>query len=74
MKELPEVKKKANVYLRFSSIGIQMGGIIAFFTWLGTYLDKKQVTETPIWTIVLSLFGVAGSLYLVIREVRKIDN
>jgi hypothetical protein len=44
MKELPEVKKKANV------------------------------TETPIWTIVLSLFGVAGSLYLVIREVRKIDN
>jgi Kef-type K+ transport system membrane component KefB len=51
-----------------------MGGIIAFFTWLGTYLDKKQVNETPIWTIVLSLFGVAGSLYLVIREVRKIDN
>lgn len=75
MKELPKEKKnKVNVYLRFSSLGIQMGGIIAFFTWLGTFLDKKQMNEIPVWTIVLSLFGVVGSLYLVIREVRKIDN
>ena len=50
-----------------------MGGIIAFFTWLGTFLDKKQANETPIWTIVLSLFGVAGSLFLVIKEVSKMD-
>ncbi len=74
MEELPKEKNKANVYLRFSSLGLQMGGIIAVFTWLGTFLDKKQVNETPVWTIILSLFGVAGSLYLVIREVRKIDN
>jgi len=74
MKELPKEKNRTNVYLRFSSLGLQMGGIIAFFTWLGTFLDKKQVNETPVWTIILSLFGVAASLYLVIREVRKIDN
>ena len=74
MQELPKEKNKTNVYLRFSSLGLQMGGIIAFFAWLGTFLDQKQVNETPIWTIILSLFGVAASLYLVIREVRKIDN
>ncbi len=74
MEELPKEKNKANIYLRFSSVGLQMGGIIAFFTWLGTFLDKKQVNVTPVWTIVLSLFGVAASLYLVIREVRRIDN
>lgn len=74
MEEKPEKDKKTNVYLRFSSLGIQMGVIIALFTWLGTYLDKKQVNETPVWTIVLSLLGVAGSLYLVIKEVRKMDN
>jgi predicted MFS family arabinose efflux permease len=74
MEEIPKEKNKTNVYLRFSSLGLQMGGIIAFFTWLGTFLDKKQLNETPVWTIILSLFGVAGSLYLVIREVRKIDN
>jgi hypothetical protein len=74
MQELPKEKNKTNVYLRFSSLGLQMGGIIAFFTWLGTFLDKKQVNETPVWTIILSLFGVTASLYLVIKEVNKIDN
>jgi F0F1-type ATP synthase assembly protein I len=73
MQELPKEKNKTNVYLRFSSLGLQMGGIIAFFTWLGTFLDKKQVNETPVWTIILSLFGVTASLYLVIKEVNKID-
>lgn len=68
-----EQEKKVNAYLRFSSLGIQMGAIIAIFTWLGTFLDKKQANETPVWTIVLSLLGVTGSLYLVIKEVRKMD-
>lgn len=74
MEEKPETEKKTNVYLRFSSVGIQMGAIIALFTWLGTFLDKKQMNVTPVWTIVLSLLGVTGSLYLVIKEVRKMDN
>lgn len=74
METNPEKDKKTNVYLRFSSLGIQMGVIIALFTWLGTFLDKKQMNETPVWTIVLSLLGVAGSLYLVIKEVRRMDD
>lgn len=74
METNPEKDKKTNVYLRFSSLGIQMGVIIALFTWLGTFLDKKQMNETPVWTIVLSLLGVTGSLYLVIKEVRRMDD
>ncbi len=73
MEENPEKEKKINVYARFSSLGIQMGAIIALFTWLGTFLDKKQMNVTPVWTIVLSLVGVTGSLYLVIKEVRRMD-
>ncbi len=56
-------------YARFSTLGIQMGVIIALFTWLGTYLDEKYHTKTPWWTIGLSLFGVTASLYLMIKEV-----
>lgn len=59
-------------YARFSMLGIQMGAIIGFFTWLGVYLDEKWETRTSWWTIGLSLFGVAAALYLMIREVLKI--
>jgi len=65
-----EDKNKSNFkYARLSSIGIQMGVIIALFTWLGTYLDEKYQTTTQWWTIGLSLFGVAAGLILVIKEV-----
>lgn len=58
-------------YARFSGLGIQMGVIIGFFSWLGVYLDDKYQSKTPWWTIGLSLFGVATGLYLIIREVIK---
>ena len=50
-----------------------MGAIIFIFTWLGVYLDDYLKTETPWMTIVLSLFGVIGSLALIIREVLKLN-
>ena len=49
-----------------------MGAIISFFTWLGIYLDDYIQTKTPWMTIVLSLFGVIGSLVLIIREVSNL--
>jgi ATP synthase protein I len=61
-------------YARFSSLVLQMGLIIGFFVWLGTYMDKLQKMETPWWTIGLSLFGVFAALYLIIREVIKSSN
>ncbi len=66
-------EKKFSSFARFSSLGIQMGVIIAFFTWLGTFLDSYFTLETPWWTISLSLFGVVSSLYLVIKEVIRIS-
>ncbi len=68
------VKRTMPKYLRFTSMGIQMGGIIAFFAWLGNYLDEKYHSETPWWTIGLCLFGVAGALTIVIRDVLKMVN
>lgn len=70
---MEENNKKSGIskFARFSGLGIQMGAVIAIFTWLGTYLDKKFASKTPLWTIGLSLFGVMAGLYLVIKEVIK---
>ena len=64
---------KSNIYIRFSSMGIQMGATIFLFTWLGVYLDDYSKNKTPWLTIVLSLIGVIGSLVLVIREVSRLN-
>jgi F0F1-type ATP synthase assembly protein I len=50
-----------------------MIGSIGFFSWLGYYLDQKYKSKTPWWTIGFSLFGVFISLYVVIREVLKMN-
>lgn len=72
MKDEPSKKNFAK-YARLSSSGIQMGVIIALFTWLGNYLDHKFSLKTPWWTISLALFGVISGLFLVIREVLKLN-
>jgi len=48
-------KKVGSNFARFSSVGIQMGVIIALFAWLGTYLDEKYQNDTQWWTVGLSL-------------------
>jgi len=72
-KKTKKIEKKKNLFLRFSSMGIQMAGIIGFFAWLGAYFDKKFQTTTPWWTLSLSLFGVISSMFLVIREILKLN-
>jgi F0F1-type ATP synthase assembly protein I len=72
-KKTKKIEKKNNLFLRFSSMGIQMAGIIGFFAWLGTYFDKKFETLTPWWTISLSLLGVISSMFLVIKEILKLN-
>jgi F0F1-type ATP synthase assembly protein I len=64
---------KFSSYAKFSAIGFQMAAIIALFTFLGTYLDDKNNTSTPWWTIGFSLTGVISALALVIREVLRMN-
>ena len=69
----PSLKRKANKYVKFSSLGIQMGLIIYSFTWGGMFLDERCEMSTPWFTVALSLTGVIGSLTLIIREVIKMN-
>jgi len=66
-------KNSQGNFIRFTSLAFQMIGSIGFFSWLGYYLDQKYKSKTPWWTIGFSLFGVFISLYVVIREVLKMN-
>lgn len=69
---MKDPKKQLNPYLRFTSMGLQMGVAIAVFVYGGIELDKYLESD-PLWTIVLSLTGVFAGLYLVFKEVQRIN-
>ena len=66
-------KPNNSPYLRLTSAGLQMTGVITAFSYLGYYLDSRFKLSTPWWTIVLGLMGVGSGLYIVIREVTEIS-
>jgi F0F1-type ATP synthase assembly protein I len=66
-------KSNYSPYLRLTSAGLQMAGVIAGFSFLGYYFDTLFTLKTPWWTIILGLTGVGMGLYLIIREVIEIS-
>jgi F0F1-type ATP synthase assembly protein I len=48
-----------------------MIGTIIVTAWLGNYVDKKIGSQKPIFTLILMLIGVTGSIYLFIRSVNR---
>jgi ATP synthase protein I len=72
MKEKSQIKKPLpNQYIKYSSIGFQMIGIIGVFTYAGIKLDQYQQNKTPIYTGLLSLLGVIISLYVIIKGLKS---
>jgi hypothetical protein len=72
MKDKQEDKKRVNNYVKFSSIAIQMAIVITAAALGGNWLDEKQANNFPIWTLVLTLVVIFGSLYQIIKSVIKI--
>ena len=73
-KEKPENRKKQRLtdYGKFSAMALQMGVTIALGVWGGTKLDERYpISRFPIFTIVLSLLSVFGSIYFVIKDLLK---
>lgn len=68
-KNLP--KKPLNNYLRYSSMGLQMGMTILCMAWAGVKLDQYLKLTFPIFTLVLTLASVAGVMYYFIKQVSK---
>jgi F0F1-type ATP synthase assembly protein I len=69
----PNPKLNNSPYLRLTSAGLQMAGVITSFSFLGYFLDECFKLDTPWWTIILGLTGVGAGLYLIIREVIEIS-
>jgi F0F1-type ATP synthase assembly protein I len=74
LKEKRDNGKEENplkTYSRYSGIAVQMVVIMLISVWGGMKLDELAGTETPVFTIVLSLLGVAAAIYTSIKDLIK---
>ncbi len=67
-------KKPLNKYIRLTGIGLQMGITIYLAAYLGKWLDSKYPNENDLYTIGLTLTGVALSFYSLLKQIKNIDN
>ncbi|MBA2612923.1 MAG: AtpZ/AtpI family protein [Bacteroidetes bacterium] len=66
-------QKQPNQLIKYSNLGIQMAAIIGISAWGGTKLDEYYKNQTAVFTIVLSLLGIAVALYIVLKGLIKPD-
>jgi F0F1-type ATP synthase assembly protein I len=66
-------KRQFNSFIRFSAIGTEMLGAILLCAWLGSWLDKTTQTSQPYWTIGWMLFGVFSSIFLLLRNLKTLE-
>ena len=64
-------KKPLNNYIRYSSMGIQMGATIFLMTWAGVKIDEYLQLKFPAFTLFFALFSVAGVMYYFIKQITK---
>lgn len=59
---------------RFSAVGIQMGATIYFMVQIGKWADDYWSLPGRIGVIVWTLFGLVTSIWLVIKETKKMNS
>ncbi|MBS3738368.1 AtpZ/AtpI family protein [Mesohalobacter halotolerans] len=65
--------KQPNKWVILTGAGIQMGVIIFGCAYIGKKLDIYFKTSTAWFTLGLILIGIFASMYLLLKQVKKID-
>ena len=56
-----------------TGIGVQMGVTIYLFVLLGKWLDTNYNNSEKLYVIIMTLIGVAISLYVVLKQIKKVS-
>ena len=64
---MDKARKNTRNWMKYSGMAFQMIGIMLAFVFAGVYLDGWFGT-TPLLTVVMSLLGVAGGLYVSLKD------
>lgn len=70
----PPKKKDKNLknIAMLSGIAFEMGAIIFLSAKGGIWLDEHYQNEKKIFTAITTIIGVAGAIWLVLRQIKRI--
>jgi F0F1-type ATP synthase assembly protein I len=60
-----------NSFIKYSNLAFQLALPIALGAWGGKKLDAYYHNSKPVFTIILSLLGIAAGFYLALRDLIK---
>ncbi|RLD26960.1 MAG: hypothetical protein DRI54_01880 [Bacteroidetes bacterium] len=61
-------KKLPDAIVKYSGLSIKMAIAILGGVYLGKYIDEKLELETPVFTLALSLIGLALAIVIIIKD------
>lgn len=64
-------RKLPSTLIKYSGMSTKIALAILAGVYSGKYLDEYWALETPIFTLVLSMVGLALALYIIIKETRQ---
>ncbi len=67
----PKKKQPPTEFLKYSGMGLQMAAIMGAGVMAGHWIDGWLAFKIPIFTLVLSLFGVFLALWYFIKDFLK---
>lgn len=65
-------KNLPNTLVKYSGMSVKIAIAILAGVYGGQYLDEYWGLATPIFTLILSMLGLALALYIIIKETRQI--
>lgn len=69
--ELKEADSMMKLYGRYGALGLQMVAITVLSIWAGHWIDGQLGWKFPVFTLLMAVFGLAGAIWYLYREVMK---
>ncbi|MCA4894469.1 MAG: AtpZ/AtpI family protein [Cytophagales bacterium] len=64
-------EKEPNLFLKYSSLGIQLLATIGFFGWLGFKIDQYFSFTFPLFLLLFVFASFGGMIYRINRSINE---
>ena len=72
-KIMPLKNQPLKPFFVFSALGLQLGVAMYISSIIGEKLDAYANNEKPWWTLLLMIFAMVGTIFVVLKNLKKLN-